>query len=52
MQEGNGDGNLLGGDFDDPSGSGTGEDMGHKNTCEEDEEEEPIPWVKKGRSLI
>jgi hypothetical protein len=48
-QEENGNDDLPGDDFDDPSG--TSEDVKHKNprrSDEEEEEEEPIPWVKLG----
>jgi hypothetical protein len=54
-QEENGDDNFPGGDFDDLSGSGTGEDMGRKNlhhSDEEDKKEELIPWVSQVISLI
>jgi hypothetical protein len=54
-QEENGDNDLPGGGFDNLSGSGTSEDMGRKNlhhSDEEDEEEEPIPWVSQAIGLI
>ena len=43
---------LPAGDFDDPSGSGTNEDTGLRHSDEEDNGEEPIPWVSQVISSI
>ena len=39
--------NLPTGDFNDLSGSSTNEDTGLHHSDEEDEREEPIPWVSQ-----
>ena len=44
--------NLPAGDFDDPSGGGTNEDTGLRCSDEEDDGEEPIPWVSQVISSI
>ena len=44
--------NLPAGDFDDPSGGGTNEDTGLRRSDEEDDGEEPIPWVSQVISSI
>ena len=43
---------LPAGDFDDPSGSSTNEDTGLCHSDEEDDGEEPIPWVSQVISSI
>ena len=40
------------GDFNDMSGGGTNEDTGLRRSDEEDEGEEPIPWVSQVIGLI
>ena len=44
--------NLPAGDFGDPSGGGTNEDTGLRHSDEEDDGEEPIPWVSQVISSI
>ena len=43
---------LPAGDFNDPSGGGTNEDTGLHHSDEEDDGEEPIPWVSQVISSI